>query len=274
MLGMSLDTHALPPSSLRARLGQLSRSCSALVSAIGHLALDAALPTLCAACRAPVAGQGLCASCWTKVSFIAPPYCEKLGIPFTHDGGEGQLSLQAITDPPSYDRARAAVRYDDVARQLVHALKYHDRTDLAPTMGRWMTRAGRVLLDDADVIVPVPLHWRRGWSRRYNQAGALGRMISEASGVPVNHAALIRNRPTAQQVGLTRTERTTNLAGAFEVPKSRRTVIEGRRIVLIDDVLTTGATAEACTKALLRAGAACVDVLTFARVVDARAAPI
>jgi ComF family protein len=262
------------PTSLRARLAHLSKRCASLTRAVGHLALDTALPTLCASCRTPVAGLGLCASCWTKVSFIAPPFCEKLGIPFTHDGGEGQLSLQAMTDPPGFNRARAAVRYDDVARSLVHALKYHDRTDLAPTMGRWMTRAGAHLLDDADLIVPVPLHWRRGWSRRYNQAGALARMISEASGVPISHATLIRSRPTAQQVGLTRSERATNLAGAFEVPVARRRKVEGRRIVLIDDVLTTGATAEACTRALARAGAACVDVLTFARVVDARAAPI
>lgn len=269
---MNIDT--LPPPSIRARLTQLSQRCGALTRAIGHLALDAALPTLCAACRAPVAGQGLCASCWTKVSFIAPPYCERLGIPFTHDGGEGQLSLQAMTDPPSFNRARAAVRYDDVARNLVHALKYHDRTDLAPTMGRWMTRAGRPLLAEADLIVPVPLHWRRGWSRRYNQAGALSRMIAEGSGVPVSHAALIRNRATTPQVGLTRAERATNLAGAFEVPQARRRDVERRRIVLIDDVLTTGATAEACTRALMRAGALSVDVLTFARVVDARAAPI
>jgi ComF family protein len=179
-----------------------------------------------------------------------------------------------MTDPPSYERARAAVRYDDVARNLVHALKYHDRTDLAPTMGRWMTRAGAPLLAEADLIVPVPLHWRRGWSRRYNQAGALGRVIGDASGVRVSHAALIRNRATAQQVGLTRSERAANLAGAFEVPQARRRDVASRRIVLIDDVLTTGATAEACTRALTRAGAACVDVLTFARVVDARAAPI
>lgn len=269
---MPLDAHTLP--SLRSRLGKFSQRFGALTRAIGHLALDAALPTLCASCRAPVVGQGLCASCWTKVSFIAPPYCEKLGIPFTHDGGEGQLSLQAMTDPPSYERARAAVRYDDIARNLVHALKYHDRTDLAPTMGRWMTRAGAGLLAEADVIVPVPLHWRRGWSRRYNQAGALARIISEGSGVAVDHAALLRNRATAQQVGLTRSERASNLAGAFEVRKAHRKAVEGRRIVLIDDVLTTGATADACTRALLRAGAACVDVLTFARVVDARAAPI
>lgn len=260
--------------SFRAHLGALSQRCGDAVRAVGHFALDAALPTLCVSCRAPVAGHGLCASCWTRVSFIARPYCEKLGIPFTHDGGDGQLSLQAMTDPPSYHRARAAVRYDDIARSLMHALKYHDRLDLAPTLARWMTRAGTELFTDADLIVPVPLHWRRGWSRRYNQAGVLARMIGEASGITVSHSALERTRATAQQVGLTRAERAQNLAGAFEVPKARRKLVAGRNLVLIDDVLTTGATAEAATRALLRGGAARVDVLTFARVVDSRAAPI
>ncbi len=112
-----------------------------------------------------------------------------------------------MTDPPSYHRARAAVRYDDIARSLMHALKYHDRLDLAPTLARWMVRAGAELFPDADLIVPVPLHWRRGWSRRYNQAGVLARMIGEASGTTVSHSALERTRATAQQVGLTRAER-------------------------------------------------------------------
>ena len=111
-------------------------------SAPPRLALDIALPTLCVACRAPVSGEGVCAACWAKLSFIAPPFCERLGIPFVYDPGPGILSMEAIADPPAYARARAAVRYDDVARKLVHGLKYQDRTDLAPPLGRWMARAG------------------------------------------------------------------------------------------------------------------------------------
>ena len=103
-----------------------------------RLVLDIALPTLCVACREPVDGEGVCAACWARLSFIAPPFCPKLGIPFVYDPGPGLLSMEAISDPPAYQRARAAVRYDDVARTLVHALKYHDRTDLAPAMARWM----------------------------------------------------------------------------------------------------------------------------------------
>ena len=131
-----------------------------------RLALDIALPTLCVACREPVAGVGVCAECWAKLSFIAQPLCPRLGIPFVYDPGPGLLSMEAIADPPAYARARAAVRYDDVARTLVHALKYHDRTDLAPAMGRWMARAGEELLAEADVLIPVPLHCRRAGSRR------------------------------------------------------------------------------------------------------------
>src|SRR3954470_18004739 len=167
----------------------------------GHaarLALDIALPTLCVACREPVAGEGVCAACWGKLSFIAPPFCSRLGIPFVYDPGPGILSMQAIADPPAYQRARAAVRYDDVARTLVHQLKYHDRTDLAPAMGRWMARAGHELLDEADVLVPVPLHWRRLWTRRFNQSGALAEAISRESGVKLATEALLRVRATEQ----------------------------------------------------------------------------
>jgi len=239
-----------------------------------RLALDIALPTLCVACREPVDGDGVCATCWAKLSFIAPPFCPRLGIPFVYDPGPGMLSMEAIADPPAYTRARAAVRYDDVARTLVHALKYQDRTDLAPAMGRWMARAGRELLAEADVLVPVPLHWKRGWSRRYNQSGALARVIERQTGVKLSSEALRRVRPTQQQIGLSRKERASNVQGAFKVAADRQSQIHGRRVVLIDDVLTSGATVDACARALLRAKAASVDVLVFARVVDTHKSPI
>ena len=250
------------------------RACGGAWGHAARAALDIALPTLCVACREPVSGEGVCAACWAKLSFIAPPFCPRLGIPFVYDPGPGLLSMQAIAAPPAYQRARAAVRYDDVARTLVHALKYQDRTDLAPTMGRWMARAGQELLSQADVLVPVPLHWRRGWSRRYNQSGALARVIQRQSGVPVAGAALKRVRPTQQQIGLSRSERETNVQGAFQVAAERKADVQGRHVVLIDDVLTSGSTVDACARALLRAKAAQVDVLVFARVVDTGKAPI
>jgi ComF family protein len=238
------------------------------------LAVDVALPQLCAACREPVGGEGLCAACWAKLSFIAKPYCERLGIPFPYDPGPGILSLEAISDPPAYHRARAAVRYDDVSRALVHALKYGDRLDLAPMMGRWMAHAGRELAAEADAIVPVPLHWRRQWARRANQSGLLAEIIARASGVPVTYCALKRVKATPQQVGLSQSERAANVQGAFAVPAAGRAEVAGRKLILVDDVLTSGATVDACARSLLRAGAVYVDVLVFARVVAPHRAPI
>ena len=164
--------------------------------------------------------------------------------------------MEAIADPPAYDRARAAVRYDDVARTLVHALKYGDRLDLAPTMGRWMAHAGRHLLADADALVPVPLHWRRLWARRFNQSALLAEIIAKASGRTVAHGALKRVKATPQQVGLGKSERAQNVQGAFRVPAEGKAEVIGRKLVLVDDVLTSGATVDACARALLRAGAA------------------
>ena len=238
------------------------------VRAILHAALDLALPRLCPACRAPVDGQGLCSGCWSKLSFISRPYCERLGIPFVYDPGPGILSMEAIADPPAYNRARAAVRFDEISRALVHSLKYGDRLDLAPMMGRWLAHAGREILKEADVLVPVPLHWRRNWARRFNQSAMLAAAISATSGVPIATGALKRVKATAQQVGLSRNERAANIQGAFRVPPPGKPAVVGRRLVLVDDVLTSGATVEGCARALLRAGAANVDVLIFARVAD------
>jgi ComF family protein len=262
------------PSSIASHLRRALGAARHALAATSRLVLDIALPTLCVSCREPVNGEGVCAACWAKLSFIAPPFCPRLGIPFVYDPGPDLLSMEAIANPPAFSRARSAVRYDDVARTLVHALKYQDRTDLAPAMGRWMARAGKELLGEADMLVPVPLHWRRGWSRRYNQSGALARVISRQSGARVAAESLRRVRATEQQIGLSRAQRASNVQGAFKVVADRMADIQGRRVILVDDVLTTGATVDACARALLRAKAAQVDVLTFARVVDSHKAPI
>jgi len=269
-----MNAEPSPTRSISSHLRLAMRVCRGAWQHAGRIALDIALPTLCVACREPVHGDGVCADCWAKLSFIAPPFCPRLGIPFVYDPGPGLLSMEAISDPPAYGRARAAVRYDDVARTLVHALKYQDRTDLAPAMGRWMARAGRELIREADALIPVPLHWRRGWSRRYNQSGALARVIEQQTGAKVVSEALRRVRPTQQQIGLSRAQRASNVQGAFKVSPDRQSEIQGRRVVLIDDVLTSGATVDACARALLRAKAASVDVVVFARVVDTHKAPI
>jgi len=269
-----MDADASPSRSIATHLRGALDACRGAWSHAARLALDIALPTLCVACREPVDGEGVCAQCWSKLSFIARPFCPKLGIPFVYDPGPELLSMEAIANPPAYARARAAVRYDDVAKTLVHALKYQDRTDLAPAMGRWMARAGQELLAEADWLIPVPLHWRRAWHRRYNQSGALARAIERQSGVKVRGELLGRVRATEQQVGLSRPQRASNVQGAFKVSADRQSEVQGRRVVVIDDVLTSGATVDACARALLRAKAAQVDVLVFARVVDTHRTPI
>jgi ComF family protein len=269
-----MDAEIAPSRALTGHLRSALTTCRGVWAHAAKAVLDIALPTLCVACREPVDGEGVCAECWSKLSFIEPPYCPRLGIPFVYDPGPDMLSMEAIASPPAYQRARAAVRYDKVARTLVHALKYQDRTDLAPAMGRWMARAGRELLDGADMLIPVPLHWRRAWHRRYNQSGALARVIERQSGIKLRGDILQRVRATEQQVGLSRPQRASNVQGAFKVSADRQSEIAGRRLILIDDVLTSGATTDACARALLRAKAAQVDVLVFARVVDTPKAPI
>jgi ComF family protein len=197
----------------------------------------------------------------------------RLGIPFAFDPGPGLLSIEAIASPPAYNRARAVARYDDVASTLVNGLKYK-RPARPCTHDGWMARAGRELLTDADAPVPVPLHWRRRLARRYNQSAVLSRAISAICGVPITHGGLKRIRATPQQVGRSRTERADNIQGAFLVPPDHKVEVAGRRLVLVDDVLTSGATVDACTRALLRAGAPEVDVLVFARVVAPARSPI
>ncbi|MDO8533227.1 MAG: ComF family protein [Xanthobacteraceae bacterium] len=231
--------------------------------------VDVVLPPTCLACRKPVgAAGGLCPACWAQMGFIARPFCERLGTPFPHDPGGPLLSLAAFADPPAYERARAVARYSDVARDLVQLLKYGDRLDLARPLGRWMARAGAELLADADGLVPVPLHWTRLWQRRFNQSAALAHAISAIAGVCVADHVLTRVRATPPQVGMGRAERARNVEGAFRVPKQARIDVKGRRFIVVDDVLTSGATADACARALRRAGAANVDVLVLARVVD------
>jgi ComF family protein len=238
----------------------------------GARLLDLVFPPSCLVCRKAVAQNGaLCAACWSDIAFIERPFCERLGTPFERDfESPGMISLEAAANPPAFNRARAVARYDgEKARALAHRLKYYDRLELAEPLGLWMARVGADLLADADLLVPIPLHRLRLFSRRFNQAAALARVVSRESGAPVETLALTRVKPTAPQVGLTRAQRAANLSGAFRVDKERAPLISARNIVLIDDVLTTGATANAATRALLRAGAARVDLLVFARAVTA-----
>ncbi len=222
-------------------------------------------PPVCPGCRKQVREPGtLCPACWPEIRFIEPPLCQVLGTPFAFEVGDQAVSPAAIADPPPFARARAAVAYAGVARQLVQNLKYSDRTDLAPWMARWMARAGAELLRDADIVVPVPLHRRRFFTRQFNQSAELARNVAVFSNVQFEPSALARVKSTRQQVGLLAKERAANVKGAFAVPDQQRIEVAGRNVLLVDDVFTTGATVRAATKALLKAGARQVDVLTFA----------
>ncbi len=247
----------------------LLRALSAARRASAAL-LDLVYPPSCLVCRKAVAAHGaLCAECWRDIAFIERPFCERLGTPFERDlDRPGLISLEAAANPRVFQRARAVARYDsDKARTLAHRLKYHDRLELAGPMGRWMTRAGAQLLAEADLLVPIPLHPLRLAARRFNQSAELARIISRETGVPLVVMALQRVKATAPQVGMTRVQRAANLSGAFRVDPEDAGLIEDRNVVLVDDVLTTGATANAAARALLRAGARQVDLLVFARAV-------
>ncbi|MCO6188202.1 ComF family protein [Rhizobium sp. L1K21] len=222
-------------------------------------------PPACAACgRLSAQANALCPQCWTGVRFIERPYCEVLGTPFSHDLGDGILSADAIANPPPFDRLRAAVAYSGPARSIVQNLKYRDRLELATMMAGWMMRAAGDAVRDADFIIPVPLHRSRFFVRQFNQSAELARALSQLSGTPMAVHELIRKRRTSQQVGLGLRQREENVRGAFALSDEGRMRFAGKKLVLVDDVYTTGATVSACTRALRRAKPQDISVVTFA----------
>ena len=227
-------------------------------------AIDLVVPPLCASCRRPLSNpRTLCASCWRELTFITPPVCDIMGTPLAFDAGPHARSPELRWNHPLYDKARAAVMFEPVARRLVHQLKYHDVPGVAQLMAGLMTPAIADLTDEADCLVPVPLHRRRLAARRFNQAALLADHLGPQVGLPVVRYAVQRIRPTEQQTGLSREERASNLHNAFAV-KDREAIV-GQRVVLVDDVLTTGATADALAWTLRAAGARSVSIGVFAR---------
>jgi ComF family protein len=238
--------------------------------------LDLMLPPRCLRCGLAVDGQDrLCAECWRSLTFLGPPQCRLCGYPLPHALPESPLCGACAREAPAYDRARAALRYDDGARRLILAFKHADRTDTAPAFGGWLARAGAELLAEADLIAPVPLHRWRLLKRGYNQAAVLARALAKETGLPLVPDLLQRQRATPSQQGLSGRARLENVtAGAFRVHPWQRRCVESKAVAPVGDVLTTGATVGACARVLRRAGAARVDVLTLARVVRDAATPI
>jgi ComF family protein len=211
----------------------------------------------------------LCPDCWKGMDFLAPPFCARCGLPFPFDasGGEEMHCAACLDNPPPWERARSVLRYDDASKGLVLALKHADRTDLAPALARWMHRAGGELIGDCDLIVPVPLHWLRLFTRRFNQSALLALALGRLACKPVAPDLLARTRRTASQGHLHRSERFGNVKGAFAVRPGQRPGIQGKTVLLVDDVLTSGATVAECARTLLKAGAGKVEVLSVARAV-------
>lgn len=235
---------------------------------VGESAAGLLLPRRCLACGIPVEGKGaLCASCWPNIQFLSPPICNSCGYPFDYDPGQGVLCGACTARLPTYDRARAVFVYDDASRGPLLAFKHADRTDAAPGFARLMIQAAGDLLPDAELIVPVPLHRWRLVSRRYNQSALLAQALAVETGLRAVPDLLVRTRHTPTQGGLNGAARRRNVQGAFAVRPAYTDLVSGARVLLIDDVLTTGATVETCSNTLLRAGARAVDILTLARVV-------
>jgi len=229
-------------------------------------AADLLMPPLCPACRRAVGSHDrLCPQCWASLRFIERPFCPVLGVPFSADLGEEIVSAEALADPPPFARARSAVLFDETARRLVHQLKYRDQPGAAGIVAALTLRAARELAGEADLVVPVPLHRFRLWQRRFNQSAEISSRIAAELGLAHEPALLRRTRRTRQQVGLNARERAANMRGAFTVRQRLRPAVAGRRVLLVDDVYTSGATIRAATKALLKAKAEAVDVVTFAR---------
>ncbi len=252
-LGLGADTPG--------RLPLLGRRLAGVATGL----LDLILPPTTLA-GAPAQSVGMTAAAWQGIAFLADPVCDGCGSPFPYDPGPAVRCAACMTRPRAFTRARAACLYDEASRGPILMFKHGDRTDLAVLFSRWLERSAAELLAEADAVVPVPLHRWRLLRRRYNQAAELARPLAHRAGLTYLPDALIRERATDTQGGKSAGGRRRNVAGAFAVPPGKQTKVEGKRILLIDDVLTTGATAHGCARALLAAGAAQVDLAVIARV--------
>jgi len=238
------------------------------VTAIGQWALDKLYPPHCPSCKTSVLSQGhLCGTCFQDIHMISTPYCAQCGVPFAVDMGADALCPDCIDRTSSFVLARSALVYGEVVGGLIKQLKYHDRMQGLERYSQWMASATQAFIPEVDIIVPVPLHWRRLMTRYYNQAAWLAYGLGKEASVPCLPHLLKRVRHTPPQARLSREERQRNMKRAFIVPSKYKNLIENKCVLVVDDVMTTGATIEACAEALKYAGAAQVYAITLARAV-------
>ena len=234
------------------------------LKAFGRACQNLVFPPRCLICHQWVGEVGVCSACWSALPFVMDPFCARCGIPLPESVEKNTVCGGCLKSPPLFCRARAPLVYGDQIKVPLMALKYGDKTHVVPQLSRWMLQAGESLFKEDTVIVPVPLHWRRHLMRQYNQAALLARELSKIKKVPLV-VALTRCRSTKSQGHLSPRQRWVNMKGAFRVRPSQREKIVGASVLLVDDVLTTGATLSACAQVLLEGGAKTVDVLTVAR---------
>lgn len=233
-----------------------------------RLLLDFLLPPRCGGCGELIDQNcALCGTCWSKLSFITKPFCETCGFPFELESEGGAICGSCLRSAPVFTKLRSAFCYENQSRDLILRFKHGDATYLTPLFTQWMEVAGRELLEKADFLLPVPLHWKRLIKRGYNQAAFLAQGLAKKTGKDCFPNVLRRMRSTESQGHLTLLERRKNVSGAFYVRKQDKKILLGKTVLLIDDVFTTGATITECTKILKKAGAREINILTFARVV-------